>query len=125
MNKHYSWLIDPGTGDYQISKGSPIRDESLQFPAYVRLKTVRKSWLYAPNTSFGSDISLIVKQTRNSPQALESAAAKALQPIIDDGRALSIAVDQTGNARFMEEIEVKIVDNNNQTQAVVMNPIGV
>jgi phage gp46-like protein len=123
-NKHYSWLVDPSTGDYQLEKGSPIKDESLQFPAYVRLKTVRKSWLYAPDDDYGSDIALVRKQTRDSGQLIESVGLRALQPIIDDGRASDISISQSSNIRFQEEFDVDIVDLSGDTQSFTINPVG-
>lgn len=122
--KHYSWLINPVNGDYEIANGSPIVDDSLQFPAYVRLKVQRGKWLYAPNAEYGSDLGLIQKQTKRTPALIENVSLRALQPIIDDGRAEDIVVVQTGNARFGEEMQVTILDKNQQSQTLTLNPLG-
>jgi phage gp46-like protein len=122
--RHYSWLIDPTTGDYQVSGGNPVRDESLQFPAYVRLKTQRGSWLYAPDVDYGSDLYLIRKQTKATPALVENVSERALQPLLDDGRASEISVQHTGSARFGETLDANLTDRNGQTQSLSLSPVG-
>lgn len=91
-----NWNIDPATGDYVLVGGAPEETDSLTVPAYFRLKISVNQWLYAPDTNYGSRFSQIKKRpTGRDTNKIENAAAVALQPILDDGRAVSITVDTT------------------------------
>lgn len=106
-----SWEIDPKTGDYIMEGGSPKETDSLRIPAYIRLKTRRQQWLYAPDTQYGSDFHLVRKRrTTEDASAIESIAARALQPILDDGRADSITVDTTATSRHGVGLQASIVE---------------
>jgi phage gp46-like protein len=89
-----NWDIDPATGDYLQTGGAPIETDSLRVPAYYRLKIKAGKWMYAPNDAYGSTFNEIKKrQTGRDSSRVENAAAVALQPILDDGRAVSITIE--------------------------------
>jgi len=95
-----NWNLNPATGDYVMSGGSPEETDSLKIPAYIRMKVTVNQWLYAPDSSYGSRFSQIKKRpTGRDASRIENAAAVALQPILDDGRALSITVETTSSNR--------------------------
>jgi phage gp46-like protein len=128
QKRHYSWLINPQSGDYEISRGNPIRDESLQFPAYARLKIQRQSWMYAPDADYGSDFSTVRKRTATTPTLLQSIGTRALQPIIDDGRASDAtfsSVQNTSGNRNSEEMLCSIMDNDDNILSFELTPVGV
>ncbi len=123
------WDRDPTTGDYVLtSDGTPQQTDSLVVPAYHRLKTHRTRWMYAPDPDYGSDFYLV--QKRNSSVnggLLESIAEKALQPMIDDGRAASADATNTTTAadnRSSSSLEIDIVDRQNQQQTFNFTPLG-
>lgn len=104
-----NWNIDPVTGDYVLVGGAPEQTDSLTIPAYIRLKTTVGQWLYAPDTKYGSRFALIKKRpTGRDTNKVENAAAVALQPILDDGRAVSITVDTTSANRTSVGLKVLI-----------------
>ena len=125
QKKHYSWLIDPVTGDYVINKGNPVRDESLQFPAYARLKIKRNGWMYAPNKDYGSDYSSVRKRTNTTQALLESIGTKALQPLIDDGRASEVTFTLDESSRNGESQICSIVDTDSNILSFELSPVGV
>ena len=84
--------LDPQTGDYILKNGRPVEDDSLNTPAYIRLKTRRTKWLYAPDTDFGADYYLYSKRhVPSDDKALVAVTNKALQPLIDSGRATAVS----------------------------------
>ena len=110
-----NWNQNPASGDYVMVKGAPEQTDSLTIPAYIRLKTKRLTWLYAPDTSYGSDFHLIKKRrTDQNPTLIENVAASALQPIVDDGRAREISVTTTVATRSGVGLETKIADASGQ-----------
>ncbi len=121
-----NWQIDPSTGDYVMSGGAPVETASLQNPAYVRLKVKRKTWLYAPDEAYGSDLYLIKKRRTDGSQnsLVENTAARALQPLIDDGRASEINVTTTQAARNGVGLEVDLTDAEGNSDQISLNPIG-
>lgn len=121
-----TWLIDPKSGDYQLSGGRPVQTDSLEVAAYIRLKTPRTKWLYAPDTKYGSDFYLVKKRnTTNDSSALETVAATALQPIADDGRAVEITINTTQVARHGLALDVQLVRNNDKIDNLVLTGLGV
>jgi len=124
MQKHYSWLIDPTTGDYAISNGDPQRDESVQFAAYLRLKLKRGSWLYAPGDNYGSDFATVRKRTANAPQLLIAVANRALAPLKEDERVATIEVESTGSARHAEELDITLQQQDGNITSFILNPVG-
>lgn len=124
MQKSYSWLINPRTGDYNIENGDPQRDETLQFPAYLRLRLQRGSWLYAPDDTYGSTFSNVRKRTKNVQKLLIDVSENALQPLIDDQRAEAIQVESVGSGRNSEELEITIQENDGEVSSFVFETVG-
>jgi phage gp46-like protein len=122
-NQSYNPTIDPGTGDYVITKGDTVPDYTLKFPAYVRMKVQRKKWLYAPDDNYGADFYKVLKRSFNTPRVLETMTAKALQPLIDDKRATEISAFSSPQSRNMCNIEVSIVEANRSIQTFEFNPV--
>lgn len=125
MNKHYSFLINPKTGDYILKNGTPVRDETLQFPCYARLKIKRNSWLYAPDSDYGSDFSQVRKRTATTTTLLESIGTKALTPLITDGRAVDMAFTSTDSSpRVGEGFLCQVVDSEKNAYAFPVTSVG-
>lgn len=124
MTKTYNPLIDPGTGDYVIENGNTVKDYSTQFPAYVRLKTQRKRWLYAPDNNYGSDFYKVSRLGKDTPRLLETITTKALQPLIDDKRAREIGAICSVVNRNQTSIEIQIIEANNEIKTFEFSPVG-
>ena len=121
-----NWDIDPKNGDYLLQGGSPIETDSLKVPAYYRLKISAGSWLYAPSNTFGSTFNLIKRQpTGRDANKVENAAAVALQPILDDGRAVSIAIDTVRATRGAVGLTVKIQRQRGVFDQLELPSVGV
>ena len=120
-----NWDLDPKTGDYVMQGGAPKNTESLAIPAYFRLKISRNRWLYAPDTDYGSDFHLIKKRKTNGDASdIENIAARALQPLIDDGRAQSITIRAQQQVRHGVGIQVNIVDQEGDVQELEFVPLA-
>lgn len=105
------WEVDPKTGDYIMVNGSPKETVSLTIPAYYRLKSRRGRWLHAPDAEYGSEFYLLKsKQANRKPAQVEDVAARAMQPIVDDGRADTIEVSTSVAGRGYIQLESKIFD---------------
>lgn len=119
----FYWEVDPKTGDYVMEGGAPKITDSLKVPAYIRLKTKRGGWLYAPDTEYGSDFHLM-KKRRSSENAstIEDAAARALQPMVDDGRATEIEVETQVLTRNNVGMQVDIVDSTTERVETLVLP---
>lgn len=121
-----TWNLDPITGDYIMSGGAPVETDSLQVPAYFRLKTKRKQWLYAPDDKFGSDYYLIKKRpATNAAQRLENIGSAALKPLTDDGRASSVEVTTDNFTRNTASLTVTITDATGEAETVTFPSLGV
>lgn len=122
-----SWLIDPKTKDYVLDdKGKPVQTNSLTVPSYIRLKTRRGQWLYAPNTNYGSTFFQLKKhQTVGDNTLLENAAKTALTPIVNDGRASLIEINTTGVSRNSAELQTKITEKSGRVETLSLKPLGV
>lgn len=117
--------LDPLTGDYVIENGRPVQDGSLNTPAYIRLKTSRTRWLYAPDTKFGSDFYLFHRRhLQNDDKTLITVAQRALQPLIDDGRAAAIRVTQLGSDRNAWQCRAQITQANGETTPLIFRPVN-
>ena len=65
--------------------------------------------MYAPDTNYGSTFNRIKKNpTGGDTNKIENAGSVALQPILDDGRAVSITVDTIFAARNGVGLDIKI-----------------
>src|SRR4051812_33209127 len=124
MSQH--WDRDPKTGDYVMAGGAPKQTDSLTVPAFVRLKTPRKGWLYAPDDKWGSDFAT-VKKNRSTvdPGLYESLGTSALAPLIEDGRADQVSCVVVDRDRHGVQLDVKIEQANGEVEQVVLSPIGV
>lgn len=119
-----NWNINPKTGDYVMVGGSPQQTDSLLIPAYIRLKTRRTQWLYAPNTEYGSDFYLVKKRrTNENASTIESIGARALQPMIDDSRASQIDITTTAVARQGLQLETDITDARGKSETLILPQI--
>lgn len=119
-----NWEIDPVTKDYVMKGGAPVNTDSLTIPAYIRLSTKRTQWLYAPDTNYGSDFYLIQKRRSTTDASqFENTAARALQPMVDDGRSSGISVTTQVLTRGAVGMEVDITDARGQTEETTLIPI--
>ena len=120
-----SWLVNPKTGDYVLAdNGAPSQTDSLTVPAYFRLKVKRGTWLYAPSVNYGSTFHLQKKRRSTENASLfEDIAVDALQPIVDDGRASTIAVDTTLAQRNSIALDLQITDATGKVEQLVIDPI--
>src|SRR5574343_1416610 len=106
-----NWNIDPTTKDYVMVNGAPQNTSSLTIPAYIRLKVKRTRWMYAPDDEYGSDFYLIQKNhTTQDAGGIEATAARALKPLVDDGRSSQIDVNAALSTRNAAGLEIKILD---------------
>lgn len=120
-----NWQIDPKTGDYVLEGGAPVQTNSLTIPAYFRTKIKRQRWLYAPDSDYGSDYFTVSKRpSENGNQRLENIGAKALQPMVDDGRALQVEVTVVENRRDAAGLQVTIVDAAGEVEQETFPGLG-
>lgn len=121
-----SWKFDPIKGDYIMDGGAPEQTDSLQVPAYIRLKTKRKQWMYAPDDDYGCDFFTVLKRpSNNAAQRLENIAAAALKPLTQDGRASSIDVKADDVTRNGAALTTTIVDASGEEETVTFPGLGV
>ncbi len=121
-----SWNMDPHKRDYVMDNGAPVETNSLQVPAFFRLRIKRKQWLYAPDTRFGSDFYTVLKRpSQNAAQRLENIGSAALQPMIDDGRADSVTVTADVFNRNGVSMTTDIVDASGVAQTATFSGLGI
>lgn len=121
-----SWNINPASGDYINDNGVPEETDSLLVPAYFRLKTKRTQWLYSTDDTFGSDFYLQKKRkSGQDASAIESVGSRALQPLIDDGRASEVTVTATVASRNAVGMETEIIDARGEPEQIVFPSLGV
>lgn len=124
-----SWVIDPNSGDYVMESGSPTDSNDLKYPAYNRLKVQRGQWLYAPNDQYGSDYYLVKKRFNGSSLGnLRDIGERALQPIVDDKRAISVQVNydsQPQQSRNNSALTVILIDAQGELEQLNLPQIGV
>lgn len=118
-----SLKLDPRTGDYVMDGGKPVTDDTLLTPAYIRIKAQRENWLYAPNKAYGSLYYKSHARIRDVV-VVEEIGRKALQPLVDDGRAESVTVVADAVARGAVGLKTIIVDNRGKPEILDFNPIG-
>lgn len=121
-----SWKVVPTSGDYEIdSQGKPVIDKGLLTPSYFRMKVPRTQWLYAPDANYGSDFyNFKRRHVATDFRIIEGIAEKALQPFLDDGRAVVVDAVTTFDSRNSTAIDVKITDAAGDTQQQTFEPIG-
>lgn len=108
--------------------GKPVDDESLIYPAYYRTKAARGRWLHAPDSGWGSDFPNINKRFNGGDlRGLANIQRQALQPMIEDGRALAIDVtaDTTQQGlRNNSALAVKITSADGITETLNLPAVG-
>jgi len=121
-----TWMVNPDSGDYVMdSSGKPVLDKGLKVPAYLRLKTTRGAWLYAPDNAFGSDYRTIGRRvTSQDNNLVQNITEKALKPLLDDGRASEIGIELKEATRHTTQLNVKIRDAQGRMEQLIFNPIG-
>lgn len=96
--------INPTTADYELLSGAATRapGDGLANAIYIRLMTPLGSWWQ--DITLGSRLHELVRQKDLSRIGVLAAqyADQALKPILDDGRAIEIAVstEQPHNGRL-------------------------
>jgi phage gp46-like protein len=125
LNKHYSWLINPTTKDFVLENGAPVRDESLHFPCYARLKIEKEAWMYAPSKDYGNSLSGLAKRQQTTPTLCQKLIEKALEPIIQDGRAEAIDVNVKAVSHFGIDLDINITDAANQNQTIELRQVNI
>lgn len=109
-------FVDPITRDYVIQDGSAKRDvaDGLSNAVYIRLMTPLGS--YWRDATLGSRLHELQRMKDLSRVGIlaKQYAETALQPLLDDGRALdiSVTVEQLHNGRINMEIQVTSATNN-------------
>lgn len=108
-------LINPTTGDYNYMNGRVQLDPTngLANAVYLRLMTPLGGWWR--DATLGSRLHELVRQKDLSRISVlaKQYAQTALQPIVDDGRALKIEVstEQLHNGRLNLLVEVTSASN--------------
>jgi len=122
------WDRDPKTLDYIVQNGSPVNTPpgDLLVPALIRLRCPKNKWMYNPD--LGSKLSEVKKNTMASPhnvELIETLAAQALKPMVDDGRALDIAakVVEQGRAQGIGFV-AEIIGKDGQPQVLGLPSVG-
>lgn len=118
-----SLKLDPKTGDYVVENGKPVTDDTLLTSAYIRTKTQRGNWMYAPDQNYGSEFFKSHARIRDVV-VLEEIQRKALEPMVKDGRAKSVTVRATDVARGAAGLTSVIVDDRGKPEIFSFNPIG-
>ena len=117
--------MNPQTRDYELDeKGSPKIDMGLQTPAYFRLMAPRTKWMYAPDSKWGSDLRLIKKQSPGSAIAVENTMSRALQPLIDQRRALEVNITDPVSVRGGAGANIEIVSSTGEPETFNFLPVG-
>ena len=125
MGQPQNLKLDPNTGDYVIVDGRPVEDNTLSTPAYIRLKSKRTQWLFAPDQTYGSDFYLFHRRHLvQDDQAMLATAGAALQPLIDSGRAKTVNVVEDASARSNYQLTATITQANQQTTPLTFSPIS-
>lgn len=119
-----SWNINPATRDYVMVGGAPQETDSLQVPAYFRLKAKRTKWLYAPDNKWGSDFYKIKKRTNTSNLQLENVALAALEPLIDDGRSIQNTAQVIKQGINSAGMQISIEDVSGQIDVQTFPGLG-
>jgi phage gp46-like protein len=121
-----SWEIDPQKRDYVLDRGAPKQTDSLRIPAYMRLKTKRNTWMYAPDDQYGSEFHLKRKRrTSGDNSEVEDLAVSAVQPIVDDGRASEIEVQSVLRTRNNVGMKINITDAEGNVETLSFDSLGV
>lgn len=103
--------IDPVTGDYRIEAGAPLRDAAggLANAVYLRLMTPLGAYWAQPDVGSRLHELARTKDLARVAVLARQYAEQALQPLIDDGRALAMEVstERPRNGRLHLRIQVQ------------------
>ncbi len=121
-----SWIIDPNTGDYVMSGGAPTESEALIYPAFYRLKVRRTQWMYAPDSSYGSDFYTLKKRfTALAVNPTIGIAEKALEPLVEEGLASEVIVTQLpSSGRNDIQMDINLVDAQGEEESLLLPMVG-
>lgn len=110
-----------------MENGSPVPSNSLIYPAFYRYRIPRGGWMYAPDDNYGSDFATVKKRFNGADLGgLVNIAQRALQPIIDDGRAGSVTITpNTGSSanRNVSTFTTDIVDTQGNLDTLILPPL--
>lgn len=114
------WDRDPKTGDYIMTGGAPklTAENDLRIPAYHRLKIQRRRWLHAPDSSYGSSLADVKKNSSGAVQLTQTLAEQALAPIVEDKRATTATAEVTDQTRDGIAFTASLVDANDHVQSI-------
>lgn len=118
---------DMTSGDYAVGDdGKPLLDTSLAPALRCRLRCHRKKWLYAPDANFGSDFFTYNrrKSTTFSDALAENIANKAIQPMVQDGRADNVTVLTESAQRGGVALSITLTDKQLNQPVTVTLPAG-
>jgi hypothetical protein len=107
--------------------GAPVDDPSLIYPAYIRIKTPRLGWLYAPDDKFGCDFHGNQRFNGADLGNIQTQYQAALQPMIDDGMASDVNVTYPGTQiglRNNGAMNIVITDAQGEQETLVLPPVG-
>jgi phage gp46-like protein len=131
------WDRDPSSGDYKMgANNAPVQTDSLTIAAYHRIKTRREAgrdsrgqrtgWMYAPDSTYGSDLYTLKKRVNGvTDPLLERSVVDAVAPLVDDGRAHDTKVAIVGAERRGIEYSLTIFDRQNKPAQLVFTATGV
>jgi phage gp46-like protein len=119
----YSWSIDPATRDYRSAQGEPVPDTSLNVPIYVRLRTPRGGWMYAPDAKYGSTLDRVAKQNNQTPTLIANVMRDALKPLLESKRATTIVVSNVSSRRFREETRIDYITRAGEASTFTIDPL--
>jgi phage gp46-like protein len=102
--------INPRTRDWEMdADGFLVSTNSLAQAGYIRLTAHFGEWMH--DTTLGSTLfDLNAKAETTGESEVVRRAERALQPLIDDGRASSVTVKLLESTRYGRAIDVTIVD---------------
>ena len=125
MNNH-SLLIDAETRDYETDdQGRPVIDKGLKTPAFVRLRTPRTRWMYAPNDRYGSDYYTVRKNlTTSDGSNLVNIGEQALAPLVEDQRAAQVDGSVVERTRHGALVKFALVDATGEAEETLIVPVG-
>ncbi len=122
---------DESTGDYVMQTGAnagkPLIDNTLGPPARTLLRAHRGQWMHAPDNKWGSDFYLYKrrKSVDFSDGLADNIALRALQCMVDDGRADNLDATTQFTQRGGVAVKVTLLDRQLQQEYPVVTKVGV
>lgn len=118
---------DMKTGDYVVgTDGKPTLDTSLAPAIRCRLRCHRKKWLHSPDALYGSDFFTYNrrKSVTFSDALGENIASKAIQPMVNDGRADNLVIATQSTNRGGVALAITLTDKQQNQPLTVSVPVG-